>query len=502
MNLRFDMHCHPGSKAYLSHNDPSKKDDCWKIYKNLLVKITSSQASYGQLEEGNVRLAVVPVYVIEKPFTQVFLIEHIAPTLTMLHGDMLNEIQIGDGLTHLKGELETLEKSLQPDSSQPPRGQFLKSMDDFDPRKLNIILSIEGAHGIMSEAKSIEENLLELKRKDAPWRFFYLTLIHAITNPLGTHAYAIKMLKGDSDFKPAGENGEPGLTDLGKKMIDLCYDDTKGNRILIDIKHMSIESRKDFYTHRMDEGYDDIPILATHMGCTGISFNPQAIMKHVKKRISIKDNSVMVEYTRPKGIGKGGNLFRKKETHFNPWSINLYNEEIPIILDSGGIIGVNLDQRILGTKPVKGEYFSIEDFKLLFSTRGDDDLPDGFELSDKFIEEEGPESRPKPIRFNKRNHLRHVCNTILHIVKIGGARAWKQLVIGSDFDGLIDPVNNCISADELPGLEEDLPKMLEKMIEEAKKEDPSVDFFETDLQQHVRDIMFNNGFEFMKKHFK
>ena len=83
-----------------------------------------------------------------------------------------------------------------------------------------------------------------------------------------------------------------------------------------------------------------------------------------KQRLKItrKDEFAMVCYDRPKGLG---------DTHFNPWSINLYDFEIEIILKSDGLIGLNMDQRIMGTKKVQGEYFDAEEFLAIIGARGD-----------------------------------------------------------------------------------------------------------------------------------
>ena len=255
------------------------------------------------------------------------------------------------------------------------------------------------------------------------------------------------------------------------------------------------------------------------MGFTGISMKARSILDTISGKIARKGDEIMVEYDRPRGFGEGGNVFNKKKTHFNPWSINLYNEEIPIILNSGGLIGINMDQRILGTKPVTGEYFSKEDFNRILGLRSEDDLSELEDPQKEFIEEPGPETDVKPLRINRKFHLRHVSNAILHVVKqmiidaeqqgedpeAAAEKAWKQVVIGSDFDGLIDPVNNCIDCTEFGMMEQELPEMMQEMIEDAQekaKEDGlELNFFQGDLKERIRDIMFNNGFAFMKKHF-
>ncbi|WP_162056343.1 hypothetical protein [Pontibacter pamirensis] len=54
-------------------------------------------------------------------------------------------------------------------------------------------------------------------------------------------------------------------------------------------------------------------------------------------------------------------------------------------------------------------------------------------------------------------HLRHLINTIFHIVKVGErlkqVDQWEHICIGSDFDGLINPIKTCVSSShfyELP----------------------------------------------------
>ena len=184
----------------------------------------------------------------------------------------------------------------------------------------------------------------------------------------------------------------------------------------------------------------------------------------------------------------------------NPWSINLYNEEINIIFDSGGMIGIILDQRILGAQKVKGEYFDRNELKALLGETVE--FVEGiFQEDEPFVFEDEEERTEELSLFNKRMHLRHICNTILHAVKIGGERAWKQLCIGSDMDGLIDPVNNCTSSEQFPDLEKDLVNMLQIMILEGQQEDPTVSYFGDNMESKVRDIMYNNGLRFLQTHF-
>jgi microsomal dipeptidase-like Zn-dependent dipeptidase len=124
----------------------------------------------------------------------------------------------------------------------------------------------------------------------------------------------------------------------------------------------------------------------------------------------------------------------------------------------------------------------------------DEDFEDetGTEVDPKLNLNLSPKDRP-----NYEEHFKYLANQILHVVRIGGAQAWKHLCIGSDFDGMISPGHNCINTTEYPLLAAELPRVLNEMI----KANPGIDFHVTDLKAQVKDIMFDNANEFLKKWF-
>ncbi len=486
----FDLHLHLSLKSFLTDEFPHHTDDCWTTYNNL-ISIIDSQSSAEQLWKGRISLAVTALYPLEEPFTSSFLIDHIAPVITPLSKKALGLPTGASGFSRLQQELQHLEKSMVKGAR---RFNILSDIREYDPTRLNVILAIEGNHALQQNNSLTADNLLALKT--GPHRFLYLTLTHLTQTEVCTQAYGMKLIKNNDSFKPRGF----GLTDRGKALIDLAYDDARGHRILIDIKHMSLRSRRDFYQYRKEKGYRQIPILATHMGCTGISLAPASIREQIKKEINRDRGFVEVKYERPEGIRRP----RVYRTHFNPWSINLYDEEIPEILDSGGLIGVNLDKRILGAKPVKGEFFDEGEFLNMMGLRGEpEELLAHFQPGNEFDEEAELEGLALKAgrRRQYKNHLRHLCNNILHIVKIGGERAWDQICLGTDFDGLIDPVDNCCSSAEIPLLKRDLETTLREMISDARATDPSLDFHGGDLGKRVQGILFQNGYAFLHRWF-
>jgi microsomal dipeptidase-like Zn-dependent dipeptidase len=483
MNRYFDLHFHPALKPYLSNYHPDRRKNCWEVISSPL-SIVRSQGSLDQAKEGRVGLAVVSFISIERPMTSSFLVDHVAHLFTVLDAKALDFSTYGDSLDRFQGEIEHLKKSQQLDPANGQSFKILNSIKEYDEHKLNLIFSIEGGHNLESCNGTLLDNFRSLKQSEH--RFLYLTLTHMTQFPLATHAYSMKLIKSNDHFKPAGF----GLTDLGKQIIDMAYDESIGPRILIDIKHLSLVSRYQFYQYRREKGYQNIPILATHMGVTGISRDPRAMVKYWNKEKPPvrRDDYVEINYDRPEGIGKG--LFRK--THFNPWSINLYDEDIVEILDSGGLIGMNMDQRILGADKVQGEFFSADELNYILSGYKDpghkEEIRQG-ELSD---EEEADRD------LNETKHLRHLCNNILHIVKVGGPRAWKKICLGSDFDGLINPINYCTNLTEFPKLEAGLADMLPQMMEE----DTAYDYDQSNIEQKIRNIMYDNAVDFLNNYFR
>lgn len=486
MDNYFDLHLHPSFKPYLSHYVSDQRRNCWDFLSSL-VPIVRSQGCLGMMKEARVNLAVAAIYAMERPMTASFMIEHIAPKLTLLHGKVLDHPAYANYFNVIHEEIQHLKRSSALDPDNGRHCSILSSMDEIKEDEMNLILAIEGGHALEMFGTHPIDNLKRLK--EGPYRFLYLTLVHMTQYPIATHCYGIKLIKNNDQFKPRGF----GLRPLAKDIIDVAYDKSIGDhRIFIDIKHLSLVSRRQFYDYRKEKGYDDIPIMATHMGVTGISWAHTEIANYFSERVIRKDGYIEVNYDRPVGIGRA----RTGKTHFNPWSINLYDEEIPEILDSGGLIGINMDQRILGSQAVQGEFFSEQEFAYIISGYKDSALPketwDEIAIEGEFVEEE------EDVRaINERKHLRHLCNQILHIIKIGGERAWQQICIGSDFDGLINPINNCKNVSEYPKLEQDLLRMLPQMMEESRH-----DYDSSDMATKVRGFMYDNAVRFLGKHFR
>ncbi len=350
---------------------------------------------------------------------------------------------------------------------------ILGTIEDFIPEEnvINAIIAIEGSHVLFNENNEPDNPIIRLRqiKNAATFNVFYLTITHLSRNDYCNHAKGMKISK-DKCFDPSLQT--KGLDETGLEIIRECYDRANGPRILIDIKHMSLSARRQFYEFRRDNGYQDIPIIASHMGLTGFSY--ATLSEQLKNKPSHSSNS-LVELT-----------YKNQpyaQITFNPLSINLYDEEVLEVINSGGIIGLSLDQRILGR---------VE--KNVRETVRRDELEEWINLENNGL----PQIEREKIEAGEKDKvgLRHLCLHIIHIIKLTGSKGWQHICLGSDFDGLIHPINSCKTASELPRLEELLLTELKKVIETSKVEIPC-----QDIRRHVRDFMFNNLSNFTQDYF-
>lgn len=493
-----DFHCHPEIKTFLSADKENERADCWfnvdltgalDVADTFLGNILDSQCSLNQLKKGKISIAIAGLYALEKPMIKGKIFKLFKKVINLLK---LSEIKsLEDKLNH-----DLLKRISAPQSSYfevfkeirqhllnaaaiNPGFKLLNKISEYDPGKLNLILTIEGGHVLYDTVGKDEDaepvvlgHLDELKQNG----YFFLTLTHLARIPMCTHAYGMKIIK-DSEFIPSGF----GITDLGKKVITKALNKKSGNRILIDTRHMSLRARLQYYEMLESPELSGIPIIMSHAGVTGVSHDEMPVYKY-----KTKGNCVEVTYYRPDGI---------MNTKFNPWSINLYDEEIHTIIQSKGIIGINLDERIQGTKQrtpkQTREYFSKKEFLVYENT-----IRQNINKFKKLREKEKKSKEDKAL-IEPNNDIKHICNNILHIVKTGGEQAWKHMCIGSDFDGLINPVECCRDSTKFKKLHKRLIKWLPKMA----KRDRKTEYYINDIEKKVYDIMYGNAYEFLKNNF-
>ncbi len=152
-------------------------------------------------------------------------------------------------------------------------------------------------------------------------------------------------------------------------------------KIYIDIKHMSRQSRLDYFAI-LDEEFVNvsIPIIASHAGVTGLSA--------------------------PGGIAQTP---AAQEGLFMTDDINFFNDELLRIEESNGIFGIQLDERRIGSK------------QALRNARGNIRRRDILYAWSKLV----------------WNQVRHIAE----LLDKHGRYAWGIQCLGTDFNGIIDPIN-------------------------------------------------------------
>ncbi|RNI30684.1 amidohydrolase family protein [Rufibacter latericius] len=563
----FDFHFHPVFKQFITRyeeNYPSGraaveltkpmdlKNDLMDVVDEEVLHILESQCSLEQMTKGGVRLGIANVVAMEHGIadSEGFIAKLLRSSWTRpMDQRYLKNIRLGE-VSYYRMFIKELD--LYRSLAKVPYIQFLtrKSPTQIDESKFFIALGMEGGHNL-SRLKVAKPNLYDtqpingngslgaiyddfckpdtatvtssLQRlQQALWEegmdLFYITLTHLshiIEQPLATHAFGMKMLKHGA-FYPVGN----GITPLGKEVIDAAYTMVVGGKptpILIDIKHMGLKSRQDFYAYRKQNPQNEnIPIIASHVGVTGYSL-PEWVDSMTETAAFNQSGIRAVEVmTRRRKAGDWGSGLNSEFT-FNPWSINLMDEDIIEVLRSGGLIGVSLDVRILGFQAKIGmsskeqsEYLSVPDFKTFFpdvQVRGLSPEPlEGMETMESWL-----------VPTKEERHPLSLCFNLLHIVSVAKSNKeeispkmtdpWQHICIGSDFDGLIDPVKICRDASKMPDLEKVLLKWL-PIAEKAYRNEnggpsllPSTSRSEIDddkVKQVVRQIMFENGKAFVQ----
>lgn len=236
--------------------------------------------------------------------------------------------------------------------------RFAKNYKEFqelidDGNSIVSILTVEGAHSFgnypnhntfkkpykdlaAEEKKVLREsflkNIKEVKNQEhIP---FFVTFSHHFNNLLAGHARSMSPRSSLISFLgwpnvPGMRhifNQEPnlnkGFSPLGKEVLKLFLDKEKGQRILIDAKHLSIASRREFYDlikRKRKEEKDPIPILYSHAAVSGWPTLTEAARHEEDKNLD-------------------------KDTYFSRWQINLTDEDILNIYDSDGMIGLVLHE--------------------------------------------------------------------------------------------------------------------------------------------------------------
>ncbi|MEO6893630.1 MAG: hypothetical protein ABI136_01280, partial [Ginsengibacter sp.] len=319
---------------------------------------------------------------------------------------------------------------------------------------------------------------------------------HMEQSPLCNMAFGMQFLSNEG-FRPTGFK----IEDKGIKVLKHCYE----NKIMIDVKHLSLGSRQHLYELRRSAEFADIkqPIVCTHAGFTGISVKEIPDYLFAVRNFAQKGYTVFWQ-------GKPVKYGDSPRPSFNASSINLYDEDIMEILQSGGMIGLSMDKRILGYQeferesngrddyPLETEYISNKE-KTIFLGTGRVTISKAFADSQKVMNwdeiDEGGVVNPMMSDY----HLKHFMAHVLHVIVLAQKNdydvmtALNQLCIGSDYDGLINPVWFCETANSLQHAKSEFEDNFPSFAKECGIKLP-VDF---DVKVFSQKLFFENGRDFV-----
>ncbi len=289
----------------------------------------------------------------------------------------------------------------------------------------------------------------------------------------------------------------PGPNKFGKYMLREMQDSTTtGHRIRIDLKHSDLVTRRFYYDSLMVNGHDTIPPICSHCAVTGLSGNFYSPFNN--------------EYA----------ILRAPfTTTFYPFGINLYDEEILRIHRHKGIIGLPLEQRVLGgyintrgtyVDPLRADGRSKKNpkkqqkrytyMRRYFTWRKVNNDPSvettfnkALASANRRLNSTGSLSDNKkkaraldllredyvsaePFMQNLFYIVDRIWNDSLrwHDKRTprNMAYPWQHVCIGSDLDGIIDPIDICATADMYPSFHDRLRELIPIFLEYRKKQYP------------------------------
>jgi microsomal dipeptidase-like Zn-dependent dipeptidase len=475
--------------------------------------VVDSQSSVQQLMEGDVRFCINALYSLETNMGSMNNVKKLLANnnkvdKSVVHGLAEGKIKYYD---HLLREYDLVKKETSINLINSVNKKLVKS-------KVNVLTSIEGIHGLFNKAREyagdIREDfftrLVSLIDKTFP---AYITISHMTQNHVFSFCNGVKMTKKEQKqwFFPYNRGFE-GLDARAKRILQICND----RKVSIDLKHTSFSNRLAIYDHLVKEGMQS-PIVS-HGGIAYMTFTDYLVNNKVSmSSISFspdpnRDDEPMqktIEICLNRNAGPSRLLA-------NPSQINLFDEDIFMLLKLKGIIGLILDQRILGATFLKNatktqlDYLSPEDGNFILHNyneirnRLNIPVPD-LDPSQLGAMNDVPESGlledlGESVRSAKR-HFIYFMQSIIYILDFGYknqlAEPWKYICLGSDFDGMINAINICKTASKYPVLGD---KLLEYFNKRKNKLSclKKVQQDGLNMEELTKRILFKNAIDFFE----
>ena len=324
---------------------------------------------------------------------------------------------------------------------------FNEISENRDPKikTIFVVLTIEGMHvlntglemmGRKANPAEVLANLDKMKQWDK--KLFFVGMTHHFNNELVGHAQSLHgVVRKMCDQT---QNMNEGINELGWQVLKKLLDNTNGKRILIDLKHMSVKSRGEYYEFLEKEHPDEIiPLIVSHGAVNGFR--------------SAKE---LVE----------DDLFNYGK--FQPDDINFYDDELVRISKSGGLFGIQFDERRAG--------------------------------SESELKKSGPNLNRRKMLFHKSKLIWNQIQHVAEVLNRNDQFAWGIQCIGSDNDGMVNPLNGFWSSEEMPLFDSYLEKHAYNYIASAAS-DNLKNYNKMTAADIVERFMHSNAHDFLKRNF-
>ncbi|GAA4851748.1 membrane dipeptidase [Algivirga pacifica] len=477
-----DMHCHPALKPFGQHHalgipDSIQQDilelppplatqrnsiwhydnpTFWDKFKNALPGnlIHFSQSDFTSIAAGNVRVVTVALYPLERGFVDSNfgtgkLTEFVVNLTTMVGKPRIKRLQeMEDYFSDLEKEY-AFYRWWDGKEVDTHKGTFkyclsknyahLMDIISKDEHAIGVVFSIEGGNVLNTGmGKPIHrEEVLQNVDKIKAWSHkpLYMTYAHHFYNNLCGHAESMNGISNKLVDQSEGLN--EGITPLGFEVLDRLLDKEK-HRILIDIKHMSVKSRQQYLQYLKENyQYDPVPLIVSHGAATGTK--------------SYYEQTMSTEMS----------------SHLYDMDINFFDDEILEITRSGGLFCLQIDERRIASKAaLKQASGKIGRKKVLF------------------------------------HRAKLVWNNIQHVAEVldrADFYPWGTVALGSDYDGIVNPLNGYWTAEDLKELDTYLLMHAYDYMEGKGKYLSNGSH--TDPEEIVSRFLSDNAMAFLEKHY-
>jgi len=513
MNPIIDIHAHPQLKP-LNANDADRiQKGIWKEFGespncdnlNFLLRMATgntkkkSQTNFDQALGGNVKgvfLAMGPVernffdpkrnHIILKLLLRTRRMPDFAACITGFDIEKVRKVikRINDqrGVDYYNEELLD-EYNFLVNQSKDKRmviaGDYDEFVENFQKENvISTILTVEGAHSL-GNYEFHSDFLRNIKDADAPEIYnrlmpyfeshindmkqwgggrhtpFFITFCHHFGNMLAGHAKSFasgnSIMPGMDDLLDQRNGKNEGFSRLGFDVMELLLSKLNGRRVLPDVKHMSVNARTEFFK-MLDEKYwskgEELPVICSHAALSGYK--------------SLQDSN------RP----DSRELWKKN--FLSMQSINMSDEEARIIARSGGLVGLVLHGGRLPGGLAKDQLKAAE------ISRNSDRMRDAA--------------------------VKLIMSNILHFVRaVGEKSAWERICLGTDMDGVIEPLKPYTRYDNLAILGTHLTQFFHRPFDLREvglnASDVKNLMYDYDPEELSEKIISKNVLNFLKKYF-